>query len=91
MLPRIRRSHNNLDRTLAGALLNRGMIFKMCDRLFKSQQSERLLKLYREVLHQGEVAATNSPEEKELVLSGLVVEKKGILSVQNRIYRAIFI
>ena len=61
------------------------------DRLFQSQQSERLLELYREVLHQGEVAATNSPEEKELVLSGLVVEKKGIVRVQNRIYRAIFI
>ena len=61
------------------------------DRLFQSQQSERLLELYREVFHQGEVAATNSPEEKELVLSGLVVEKKGILRVQNRIYRAIFI
>lgn len=61
------------------------------DRLFKSQQSERLLELYREIFRQGEVAATNSPEEKELVLSGLVIEKKGILSIQNRIYRAIFV
>ncbi|WP_036487461.1 AAA family ATPase [Myxosarcina sp. GI1] len=61
------------------------------DRLLQSPQSERLLKLYRKVFHQGEVAAINSPEEKELILSGLVVEKKGILSVQNCIYRAIFV
>ena len=61
------------------------------DRLFESQQSERLLELYRKVFHRAEVAATNSPEEKELILSGLVVEKQGILSVHNRIYQAIFI
>ncbi|WP_019503922.1 AAA family ATPase [Pleurocapsa sp. PCC 7319] len=61
------------------------------DRLFKSQQSERLLELYREVLHQGKVASTDSPQEKKLLLSGLLVKQKGILKVQNRIYRTIFI
>ena len=60
------------------------------DRLFNSQQSERLLELYREVFHQGEVASTDSPEEKELLLSGLLVKQKGIFKVQNRIYRAVF-
>ncbi|MDJ0734541.1 MAG: AAA family ATPase [Nostocaceae cyanobacterium] len=61
------------------------------DRLLKSQQSTQLLELYRQILDQGEVVSTNSSEERELILSGLVVKQQGILRVQNRIYQSIFV
>jgi predicted ATPase/GAF domain-containing protein/tRNA A-37 threonylcarbamoyl transferase component Bud32 len=60
------------------------------DRLLKSKQSVRLLELYRQILHQGDAIAVDSPEERELILSGLVVKQQGILRVQNRIYKSIF-
>jgi PAS domain S-box-containing protein len=60
------------------------------DRLLKSQQSVRLLELYRQVLHQEEVVANDSPEEKELFLSGLVIKQQGVFKVNNRIYESIF-
>jgi PAS domain S-box-containing protein len=60
------------------------------DRLLKSQQSARLLELYRQILTHREIAVTDSPEEKELILSGLVVKQQGIIRVNNRIYSAIF-
>ena len=59
-------------------------------RLLKSQQSARLLELYRQVLHQEEVVAADSPEERELLLSGLVVKQQGTLRVHNPIYESIF-
>ena len=61
------------------------------DRLVKSKQSTQLLKLYQQIAHQGEIAAVDSPEERELVLSGLVVKQQGILKIHNRIYRSIFV
>ena len=61
------------------------------DRLLNSKQSARLLKLYRQVLHQEQIQSINSSEEKELLLSGLVVKQQGTLRVQNRIYKSIFI
>ncbi|MEH2072480.1 MAG: AAA family ATPase [Nostoc sp.] len=61
------------------------------DRLFKSKQSVRLLELYRQILHQGELVAVDSYEERELLLSGLVVKQQGTLKVQNRIYEIIFV
>jgi GAF domain-containing protein len=60
------------------------------DRLLKSQQSLRLLELYQQVLHQGEVVAIGSTEERELLLSGLVVKQQGFLRVTNPIYESIF-
>jgi predicted ATPase/GAF domain-containing protein len=60
------------------------------DRLLKSRQSVRLLELYRQVWDQGEVIAADSPEERELLLSGLVVKQQGSLRVNNRIYESIF-
>ena len=60
------------------------------DRLHNSPRSARLLELYRQILDQREVPATNSPAEKELLLSGLIVNQQGILRVQNPIYQAIF-
>jgi AAA-like domain len=60
------------------------------DRLLGSQQSVRLLELYRQVLHQEKVVAADSPQERELLLSGLVVKQQGYLRVNNRIYESIF-
>jgi PAS domain S-box-containing protein len=60
------------------------------DRLLKSQQSVRLLELYRQVLLRQEVVAADSTEERELLLSGLVVKQQGSLKVHNRIYESIF-
>ncbi len=60
------------------------------DRLLKSNKSVQLLEIFRQVLHQEEVITGDSPEEKELLLSGLVVKQQGILRVQNRIYKLIF-
>ncbi len=60
------------------------------DRVLKSPQSARLLELYRQIVHQGKVVAPNSPAERELRLSGLVVKTQGLLHVNNQIYAAIF-
>jgi GAF domain-containing protein len=60
------------------------------DRLLKSQKSVRLLELYQQVLNPQAVVASNSPEERELLLSGLVVKQQGSLRVNNRIYKSIF-
>ncbi|NET06815.1 MAG: AAA family ATPase [Symploca sp. SIO2B6] len=60
------------------------------NRLLKSKQSVRLLEIYRQIEQQGEVIAVDSPEEKELLLSGLVVKQQGALKVHNRIYASIF-
>lgn len=49
-----------------------------------------ILKLYQAILHQQEVTAVDSPEEKELLLSGLVVKQQGKLRVHNRIYEFVF-
>ncbi len=61
------------------------------DRLFKSKQSVQLLELYRQILQQGEIVAVDSAEERELLLSGLVVKQQGTLKVHNRIYKSIFV
>jgi len=61
------------------------------DRIIHSEKKiVKLLKLYREILEIGEVKALDIPEEKELLLSGIVLEEKGILKVSNRIYKSIF-
>ena len=60
------------------------------DRVLKSQQSVRLLELYQQVLAQETVSATDSPEARELLLSGLVVKHQGAFRVNNRIYESVF-
>ncbi len=60
------------------------------DRLLQSKQSVRLLELYQRVLRQKDVVSTASPEEMELLLSGLVVKQQGYLRVNNLIYESIF-
>jgi hypothetical protein len=61
------------------------------DRILNSeQQPVRLLELYRKILHQGEAVSVDSPEERELLLSGIAVKQQGSLRVHNRIYELIF-
>ncbi len=60
------------------------------DRILNSPQSVKLLALYRQILTEKEIVAVDSPEEKQLLLSGLVVKQQGILRIQNRIYESIF-
>ena len=61
------------------------------DRILNSeQQPVRLVELYQQILQQGEVVSVDSPEERELLLSGLVVKQQSSLKVHNRIYELIF-
>ena len=58
--------------------------------LYSELDSAQLLDFYQQILHQGSVAALDSAAEQELILSGLVSKKEGILRVNNRIYASIF-
>jgi CHASE2 domain-containing sensor protein len=61
------------------------------DRIIRSKQgSERLLKLYEQILLQREIVVDDSPEQMELCLSGLVVKQNGKLRLSNRICERIF-
>ncbi|MEC4814558.1 MAG: AAA-like domain-containing protein [Scytonema sp. PMC 1069.18] len=65
------------------------------DRILRNEQKAgRLLSLYQEILQTSqsgeEVLADGSPEQTELRLSGLVVQRLGKLKVYNRIYQHIF-
>lgn len=63
----------------------------ICDRiLYHEQRASRLLGLYQQVLQEGSISADDSPEQIELLLSGLVVKQQGKLHPYNRIYLAIF-
>jgi|GEM_PF-3212958 len=59
------------------------------DRLLQHPRSSRLLALYLKVLQSG-VRCDDSPEQLDLLLSGLVVRHQGHLQVFNRIYREVF-
>ncbi|PLZ80949.1 hypothetical protein CEN44_29050 [Fischerella muscicola CCMEE 5323] len=61
------------------------------DRILRNEQKMcRWLGLYQEILQHGELECDNSPEHRELRLTGLVVEQEGKLKVYNRIYEAVF-
>ncbi|MGA7938042.1 MAG: AAA-like domain-containing protein [Kovacikia sp.] len=61
------------------------------DRLLRNpQKTGLLLGLYQQILQQGGIAADGSPEQTELRLSGLVVQRNGYLRVYNRIYQQVF-
>ncbi|MEO0406984.1 MAG: CHASE2 domain-containing protein [Cyanobacteria bacterium P01_A01_bin.135] len=61
------------------------------DRVLRSAANpERLLRIYRRVLRRARVAATDSLEERELRLSGLVTQQRGQLVPFNRVYATIF-
>ena len=61
------------------------------NRILRSGRRTRWqLELYQEILQQREVAATDTPEQMELRLSGLVVKQDGKLRVYNPLYQAVF-
>lgn len=61
---------------------------RLCHR--NSTKTIRLLSLYREILQHESVSVNSIPAQIELRLSGLVIEKKGKLVVNNPIYAQIF-
>ncbi|MEL6224179.1 MAG: CHASE2 domain-containing protein [Cyanobacteria bacterium J06627_8] len=61
------------------------------DRILRSSsQPDRLLQLYRGILRRSRTAATDSLEQRELCLTGLVRRHRGQLIPFNRIYETIF-
>jgi hypothetical protein len=50
----------------------------------------RMLRLCQQVLQNTEVLADDSQEQVELLLSGLLVKRDGLLKVPNQIYQAVF-
>jgi DNA-binding response OmpR family regulator len=54
------------------------------------QRAGRILRIYRQILHNQNVISDDSPEQVELLLSGLLVKCDGTLKVHNRIYQAVF-
>jgi hypothetical protein len=49
-----------------------------------------MLKLYQEILRNGEIPDDGSPDQIELRLTGLVVQDRQKLKVYNKIYRNVF-
>jgi predicted ATPase/GAF domain-containing protein/tRNA A-37 threonylcarbamoyl transferase component Bud32 len=61
------------------------------DRILKGERPPQpMLELYQRVLEEGQVPAVDSPDEKELLLSGLLIKEQGFLKIHNRIYELIF-
>lgn len=61
------------------------------DRLLRRKsRSVRLLKLYQQILQYNGVPTSDTPEQRELLQSGLVVKRGGKLKLHNRIYEAVF-
>ncbi|HBE18902.1 MAG TPA: hypothetical protein DEG17_20525 [Cyanobacteria bacterium UBA11149] len=58
--------------------------------LSNSQNTGRLLGIYQEILHKGEIIADDSPEQSQLRLTGLVCKQQGKLKIYNRIYQEVF-
>ncbi|MEH2084274.1 MAG: hypothetical protein V7K89_31180 [Nostoc sp.] len=49
-----------------------------------------MLELYQQILDQGQVRAVDNQDERELILSGLLVKEQNYLKIHNRIYELIF-
>ncbi|MEO1375104.1 MAG: AAA family ATPase [Cyanobacteria bacterium J06635_10] len=60
------------------------------NRILKSKNRKQILTLYQQILKQTEIIVIDSPEERELRLSGLVIKQDGNLKIHNRIYKSIF-
>ncbi|MEM9485670.1 MAG: AAA-like domain-containing protein, partial [Cyanobacteria bacterium P01_F01_bin.116] len=58
--------------------------------LHDDRRAGQLLGLYQQILKEGEIKADNSPEQRELRLSGLVTQQNNSLRVFNRIYATVF-
>ncbi len=57
---------------------------------YHRQNKGRLLEIYQKILREGQVELDQSHEQIKLLLSGLVVQKQGVLQVKNPIYQAVF-
>jgi len=61
------------------------------DRLLRiGQRSRGLLDIYQQILNRGEVEASDTSEQMDLRLSGLVIKRGSKLQISNRIYAAVF-
>ena len=61
------------------------------DRLMRNEKSAgRLLGIYQQILQGVQVPTDDSPEQIELLLSGLVIKQHSLLQVKNRIYAQVF-
>ncbi|WP_341527480.1 AAA-like domain-containing protein [Nostoc sp. UHCC 0302] len=61
------------------------------DRIIRNEHSTaRMLGIYQQILQGVEVPADDSREQVELLLSGLVVKKLGLIKVKNKIYQEVF-
>ena len=61
------------------------------DRLQRNEKrAAKLLGIYQAILQRKEIKIDDSREQMELILSGLVVKKDGLLKVKNRIYGEVF-
>ncbi|BAZ53473.1 TPR repeat-containing protein [Nostoc sp. NIES-4103] len=61
------------------------------DRIINSQEPTiNLLKLYQKIRQQRELPIDDSPEQSELILSGLVLENNHKLKIYNLIYELVF-
>ncbi|MFM2061757.1 MAG: hypothetical protein RLZZ507_1427 [Cyanobacteriota bacterium] len=58
--------------------------------LYDQKRTGQLLGIYQQILQGTKVASDDSREQIELLLSGLVIRKKGFLSIKNRIYAQVF-
>ncbi len=59
--------------------------------LHGEEDAVELLQIYQQIWRQGAIwAASDSPQQRQLLLSGLVVQQQGKLKVSNPIYRSIF-
>ena len=61
------------------------------DRILRNQRRVgRLLSLYQDILQNGAIASNGEPDQMELRLSGLVIERQGQLMPHNRLYKSVF-
>ncbi|GBF79217.1 AAA-like domain-containing protein [Aphanothece sacrum] len=61
------------------------------DRILQSSLNRNtLLKRYQKILNQEDIISIDDDEERELILSGLVIKEEQFLRVHNRIYEVIF-
>ncbi|NEO54832.1 MAG: hypothetical protein F6K54_18140 [Okeania sp. SIO3B5] len=61
------------------------------DRIQRNEKrAAKLLGIYQAILQRKEIETDDSREQMELILSGLVVKKNGLLKVKNRIYAEVF-
>ena len=58
--------------------------------LYGEEDALELLQIYQQIWQQGTVTACESPQQRQLLLSGLVVQQEGKLKIANPIYKSIF-